>query len=123
MSNIKGSTSIYLLPGMQVKLTAPGFWVAVEPKKRMLASGEYEIVTLINGFSVENTDIGTIEPADEPNSVVYTHKKFASNKITFFASTGEIGEIDIIAVPIHDHSSVVTGGPAFGTYFTDDETI
>jgi hypothetical protein len=31
--------------------------------------------------------------------------------------------IDIIAVPIHDHSSIVAGGPAYGTYFTDDETI
>lgn len=123
MPTAQGNTAIYLLPGMQARLIAPGFWVGTGDRKRMLETGEYETVSLINGFSVENTDVGTIEPGDTPNSVVYTHKKFALNKVTFFASTGEIGEIDIIAVPIHDHSSVVTGGPAFGTYFTDDETI
>jgi len=122
MSIAQGSSSIYLLPGMKAKLTAPGFWVATKDRKRLLESGEYESVSLTNGFSVENSDIGTIEPAEEPNAVIYTHKKFALNKIMFFALTGEIGEVNVVAVPIHDHSSIVTGGPAYGTYFTDDET-
>jgi hypothetical protein len=45
------------------------------------------------------------------------------NKVYFLSRTGEKGVVDIISVPIHDHSSVVTGGPAYGTYFTDDETL
>jgi len=124
MQGSRDTTAIYLLPGMQSKLTAPKFHVGKGTRKKLLANGSYADVLLINGYAVDNTDVGTIEPVDgEPASVIYTHKKFAPNKITFYARTGEQGEVHVIAVPIHDHSSIVTGGPAYGTYFTDDETI
>jgi hypothetical protein len=123
MANKSGSSTAYLLPGMKAKLTAPGFWVGTADRKKILPSGDYIAVTLINGFVVDNPDIGSIEEGETPNSVIYTHKKFAPNKVFFYANTGEVGELHIISVPIHDHSSIITGGPAYGTYFTDDETV
>jgi len=123
MADPKGSVAVYLLPGMWAKFTAPGFFVGTTPRKKLQADGEYKDEPLLNGFSVENPDIGTLEEGDSPNSVIYTHKKFAHNTVMFYARTGEIGEVDIVAVPVHDHSSIVTGGPAYGTYFTDDETV
>lgn len=123
MSITQGSVSVYLLPGMKAQIVAPGSWISDKPRSILLENGEYEEKALKNGFVVQNEDIGTIEPGDTPNSVIYTHKKFALNKIFFFARTGEMAEVHVIAVPVHDHSSIVTGGPAYGTYFTDDETV
>jgi len=119
----KGSISVYLLPGMKAKFTAPGFFVGNGDRKKMNSSGEYESVSLTNGFVVDNVDVGDIEAVDNEPAVIYTHKKFGQNKIIFYARTGEIGEVHVIAVPIHDHSSIVAGGPAYGTYFTDDEVV
>jgi len=78
--------------------------------------------SIINGFVVEDERNGVITQAtDEPGAVViYTHKRVASNAIWFFAITGERGLINVISVPIHDHSTIVHGGPAYGSYFDDD---
>lgn len=122
MPEPKTSTSIYLLPGMQAKFTAPRYFVAHGNRKILNEDGDYETKELINGFVVQYKEVGVIEPVNNEPAVVYTHKKFGLNKIYFFARTGEIGLVDVIAVPIHDHSSIVAGGPAYGTYFTDDET-
>jgi hypothetical protein len=65
--------------------------------------------------------VGTIEPVTDEPAVIYTHTRYGQNRITFIAKTGEEGYVDVIAVPIHAHDSIVTGGPAYGTYFTDDE--
>jgi hypothetical protein len=56
-------------------------------------------------------------------AITYKHKRYNHNTITFYSRTGSLGRVEIISVPIHDHASIVTGGPAFGTYFTDDETV
>lgn len=123
MASPKNSTSIYLLPGMSAKLKAlGGYFVALGTKKIVVDGGTQEL-SLVNGFGVQYEDVGTLEPISNEPAVRYTHKKFGLNKIYFFARTGEISIVDVIAVPIHDHSSIVTGGPAYGTYFTDDETI
>jgi hypothetical protein len=60
-------------------------------------------------------------PGDTPNEIVYTHKKSAKQFILFYADTPEMGMVSVVPMPIHDHSSVVQGGPAYGTYFSDDE--
>lgn len=119
----KNGTSIYLLPGMQAKFKAPGYYIAAGERKILNANGEWELKSLTQGFVVQDDDVGeVVEVSNEP-AVIYTHKKFGLNKIYFFARTGEIGLVDVIAVPIHDHGSIVTGGPAYGTYYTDDETV
>mgnify|MGYP006300355479 CR=1 FL=1 len=122
MALSKGVSAVYLLPGMKAKISMPRVWKAVGERKKLKANGEFESVALTKGFMLENEEVGDLEGVDGEVAVIYTHKKFAQNKITFFARTGEIGEVHVISVPIHDHSSIVTGGPAYGTYFTDDET-
>ena len=118
----RGSTSIYLLPGMSAKISAPGHYIYYGTRRMEANDGSYEDRELTHGYAVQDSQVGTIEPVLGEPAVTYTHHKFGSNKIFFYSRTGEVGIVDIIAVPIHDHSSIVAGGPAFGTFFTDDET-
>lgn len=117
----RATTSIYLLPGMSAEIYMPGFYIAYGNRKVEVQSGQYEDRELLQGYVVQNEDVGSIEPVTGKPAVIYIHNKFGSNKIFFYSRTGEVAIVDIIAVPIHDHSSIVAGGPAFGTYFTDDE--
>ena len=74
-------------------------------------------------FYVENEDVGEIieAPVDKV-AITYLHKKAEKNTIWFIErSKLKKAKIDIMAVPIHDHSTIVQGGPAYGTYFTDSE--
>lgn len=123
MAKTAGSVAIYLLPGMKAELSVPDHFVGSGKRKYVKANGEEAEDELTNGFIVMDPDVGTILPVSDKPAVIYTHKKYAQNKIFYWARTGERGEVDIIAVPIHDHASIVTGGPAYGTYYTDDETI
>ncbi len=121
-------TSVYLMPGMSVKLRSGrtsrndfGWFVAKE-----IPPGHFTDMTYVSGitrgFVVEDTRNGVIvEASDEEDAaVIYTHKRVSTNSIWFFAISGERGLINVISVPIHDHSTIVHGGPAYGTYFDDD---
>lgn len=123
MQNVN-SVSLYLLPGMSAKISALDAFVATNGVNHVKDSGEVvKNASLVNGFIVEDDQIGTIEPVEGEPAVIYSHKKYSKNSITFYSNIMVMGRVDIISVPIHDHSSIVTGGPAFGTYFTDDETL
>lgn len=116
------SASVYLLPGMSIKIKALKHFVRTEDVMHEHLDGSVKSRSLERGFLVDREDVGEVVPSDqEEASVLYKHKKFAENVITFYARTGEIGKVFVISVPIHDHSSIITGGPAYGTYFTDDE--
>lgn len=122
--NQKGhSTSVYLLPGMSVKIKAMDYFI--KHGKVMYASkdGTVSEKTLEQGFVVDDDTVGEIEAVAGESAVIYKHKKFSENVITFYALTGEKGYVYVISVPIHDHASIVTGGPAYGSYFSDDETV
>ena len=115
--------SISISAGMELKLTVP---VDVETSRGKFAlKGKHPLtgdVELINGFGTKYPEVGKvsqIEDAEPGTVVLYKHEKAELNTIWFFALTGEIGVLDIIAVPIHDHSTVVQGGPAYGTYFSE----
>ena len=123
MANQRGSVSVYLLPGMKVKISVPDYFVGTGEREYEKPDGSKEKRELEQGYYVENVEVGSIVVVPGQPSVVYTQKKYAQNKIVYHARTGEIGEVHVVAVPIHDHASIVTGGPAYGTYFTDDETI
>jgi len=124
--SILGST-IYLLPGMSVQITSPvtsrnygGYFVATEIPHGF-GTDLSKIGAILRGFVVENTDVGDIKASSESSaSVVYTHRKHYENAIWFFAYSGERGVVKVISVPIHDHSSIISGGPSLGTYFSDD---
>jgi hypothetical protein len=123
------TTSIYMIPGQQIHIKVPisgretsGFFVKLGDNP---PQGYFEdrpsASKMIRGFVVENEKTGTIKESDqEEAAVIYTHSAPYRNSIWFFSQTGEVGLLNIIAVPIHDHSTITHGGPAYGTYFDDD---
>jgi len=131
MADNISALAIYLLPGLSIKIKVPimprtntGFW-ALEGSSP--PEGYFRdmpnVSEMQRGFVVEDEQIGTISSSTgaAEAAIIYTHKKPAKNAIWFFSATGEIGLINIITVPIHDHSNILQGGPAFGTYFDDSE--
>lgn len=118
--------AVYLLPGMQAKITVPLVYAGFGERMFQVSSGEEKSYNLddYNGFLVEDKEVGDIEAVPNEPTVIYTHKKYEQNKIVFFGrNPEETCTVNVISVPIHDHSSIVTGGPAYATYFTDDETV
>jgi hypothetical protein len=75
---------------------------------------------IVLGFIVTNNDVGKLEPRSgtDKAAVIYKHEKPGDNKLVFFAVTGERAIVNVINIPIHDHSSIVQGGPAFGSYYS-----
>jgi len=128
-----GVNSIYLVPGQTVKIKAGtgynnhnGFYarrstVPASYFPKRIAAGQNDPVTLLQGFAVEDENVGTLGPHPEESlSVVYTHNKPYTNAVWFFAEEGQTSILNVISVPIHDHSTIIHGGPAYGTYFDDD---
>ena len=121
--------SMYILPGMTKKFKAHEYFAQLDPvNHRSVLTGEYSEQTPVNGFIVDDDQVGSILPVEGEAAVYYTQKRYAPNAITFYGrrntgTIGPMGRILIVSVPIHDHSSIVTGGPAYGTYFTDDEAV
>ena len=124
---VKG-VAVYLLPGQKVKLKAPvnpsnseGYFVRKDDVPPSFRVDYPNMGTLERGFIVENKNVGSITATDEEEAaVIYHHKQPYPNAIWFWALTGEKGLVKVISVPIHDHSTIVHGGPAYGTYFDDD---
>lgn len=118
--------AVYLLPGMKAQITIPR--VDANPNNAFAKTGTVtselgEERTLQNGFYVEDEDVGEItEVLEDMVGIVYLHKKAEENTIWFLDLHDQRkGKVEVIAVPIHDHSSIVQGGPAFGTFFSDAE--
>lgn len=120
--------AVYLLPGMSIKIRSPvnvrsgfGWFVAKTVPANFFKDMPKASSELTRGYAMENTEVGDlVEAPDEEGAVViYTHRKAAKNSIWFFALTGEKALVNVITVPIHDHSSIVQGGPAYGTYYDD----
>jgi len=122
------STNVYLLPGMSIKILAEldafssvGEFAFMD---ELIIGDETKDLSLTNGFYLENEEVGTITAVENEPAVIYTHKKPEKNSIWFVARIGagtRRGVCNVMSVPIHDHSSIVQGGPAYGTYFSDDE--
>ena len=117
-----GTAALYLLPGMTAKIKALRSSVELDDVWHEDSEGNFSIKTPIQGFVMDDESVGEMVAVENEPAVLYTHKKFSENTITYYARTGEKSQVCVLAVPIHDHSSIVTGGPAYGTYFTDDET-
>lgn len=115
------SASVYLLPGMSVKIKAMGFFIKHGSVQHAHRDGTVSARDLEQGFVVDDEIVGTIEAVANEPAVIYKHKKAYENIITFYALTGEKGYVYVISVPIHDHSTIVQGGPAHGSYFSDSE--
>jgi len=122
------TAAVFLIPGMRLRISMV---MEVVPNSRGIGffawpfpSIQFKGKTfdLLKGFGLDDTSVGSIAAAG-PIGVVYTHAAPEKNSIYFFALTGEMGQVDIVAVPVHDHSSIVQGGPAYATYFNDDEIV
>ena len=132
MSDSVIGLSIYMMPGMKIEIAAPingrnsqGFFARrqeTEPlPDKYWADAPNASDELIRGFAVEDETVGKIVASSQSeSSVVYTHNQPYINSIWFFARTGERGLVKVISVPIHDHSTIIHGGPAYGTYYDDD---
>lgn len=122
MGNLIRGMTIYLVPGDVIKIKSPvkpeiGIGFFVDPGPVTFKGIER---SLIRGFLVEHENIGTITVTDtEEAAVIYSHKKAQRNAIWFFALTGERGVCNVGAIQVHDHTSIVQGGPAHGVYFSD----
>jgi hypothetical protein len=124
--NYSSQVAVYLIPGMYAD-----FWIPIDPENNMaMFPTRAETVTVggvihkvWNGFYVENEEVGTItkELSDGKYGVEYWHKKPEENSIWYISADPSVKILfSVLAVPIHDHSSIVQGGPAYGTYFSDD---
>ena len=85
-------------------------------------TGAVHTRTLVNGWCMENTEVGELDPMSDQIGVIYSHNYPMVQYLYFFAASGETGVVSIVPAPIHDHSSITQGGPAFGTYFRDKNT-
>lgn len=123
MTDFAGTT-IRLLAGMSVVISVPidattGAGLFAKQGEVTFKDGKR---SLIRGFLSEDENVGIVEPTErEAAEVRYKHKKAEKNSVWFFAHNGDTAVCNIVATPIHDHSSIVQGGPAYGTYFNDDE--
>lgn len=67
-------------------------------------------------WAVSDTDVGTLVDRQD-GTALYTQQGLGENVITFTdTSTGNTGTATAVGIPIHDHSSLGQGGPAFGVY-------
>lgn len=92
------------------------------PQKTPITLVDKPPIEFKNGFFVENEEVGDIVKIHSDKVAVdYLHKFSGDNVIWFYAITGERARILVGSVPVHDHSSIITGGPAYGTYASDSE--
>jgi len=117
------SMAINLLAGMKIKITIPvdafegeGFWAW---PTNFEFQGRTINPTTYNGFWLEDENVGELSVVANELAVVYHHKINTTNKVFFKAHTEDTLVISVVSIPIHDHSSIVQGGPAFGSYFSD----
>jgi hypothetical protein len=75
-----------------------------------------------DAWQVSDSQIGTIKD-NEDGTATYTQLALGENTIEFLqgegAETTFTGKATAVGIPIHDHSSLGQGGPAFGVYGSD----
>ncbi len=119
------STTLSMTQGTSIEISIPSdthtgqgeFMRPAEDEVRIGGESSPHIL----GFVSEFPNVGTIEEVkDYPDiKVKYTHKASRANRIFFFTADNDQHTISIVAMPIHDHSSIYQGGPAYGTYAYD----
>jgi hypothetical protein len=126
-TDITGGTNLSLLPGQKVRIGVTGYFARTESFRVYNEDTKTtETKELLRGFYVEDEEVGEISAPNVPGtSVIYTHKKAKENTVWFVARTEvgglpEMGRFRVISVPVHDHSTITTGGPAFATYANEE---
>ncbi len=114
-NNMVSTTSYVVAVGelIQVSLHDEYGWYA--NTSDVYFNGEFK--TLVNGYLLSDESLGTLTavPGGEA-AITYAHERYGAQEIWFFGSNGETAVVNLMGVPIHDHSSIHQGGPAYGTY-------
>jgi hypothetical protein len=96
--------------------------VALSPGVSVLFSLDNESWETGDSWSVSDPALGRIVD-NQDDTATYTHLAIGENTITFAkagaAETTYIGKATAVGIPVHDHSSLGAGGPAFGVYSSD----
>ena len=71
-------------------------------------------------WSIDDTDIATLTDNGDGTALV-TMRALGEATVTFTKQSGATftGTATVVGIPIHDHSSLGAGGPAFGVYGSD----
>jgi hypothetical protein len=116
--------SVSIPAGVSLKISAPidlslGYGSFPSTKTSVEFFGK--TISLTSGFGVLDDDVGELIQSSDIDcpSVIYKHKKQASNKLFFLSDNNIYQTLSIVNIPLHDHSSIEQGGPAFGTYYVD----
>lgn len=76
---------------------------------------------MTRGFQLFDSDAGSLALHANTNCIKYTHSG-GRNLIMFTDyGTGKRGFIVVDNIPIHHHGDMTQGGPAYGTYYTEDD--
>lgn len=104
-----GSSSI-------VEIRPSSVAIPVGGKVRFVVNATYAAE---DSWTVSDSKVGTI--ADRNNgTAIYTQLGLGENVIKFIDdSRGAIGTATALGIPVHDHSSLGNGGPAFGVYASE----
>ena len=81
-----------------------------------------ELVTLKAGFRLVNEEEGIGKLDDNYSkkelAIDFTPYQHGDFIIFFYALTGEIIRFGASPIDVHDHASIMTGGPAYATYYS-----
>jgi hypothetical protein len=70
-------------------------------------------------WAVSDTRVGTIVDRMD-GTAIYTQLALGENVVTFRdSSAGNVGTATALGIPVHDHSNLGQGGPAFGVYASE----
>jgi hypothetical protein len=90
--------------------------IPVGGKVRFIASSTYAEG---DRWEVSDTKVGTIQDRND-GTAIYTQLGLGENVVRFIDdSRGAVGTATALGIPIHDHSSLGQGGPAFGVYASE----
>ena len=106
------STSIIDIKPKSVALS-PGVSVLFSIQGTDQDSGDF--------WSIDDTDIASIDDRGNGTAIV-TMKALGEATISFTKQAESVtfsGKATVVGIPIHDHSSLGAGGPAFGVYGSD----
>jgi len=90
--------------------------VSLSPGVSVLFTVQGVTFTPGDTWAVSDTQIGTLVDNQDGTST-YTQQAIGQNTITYTqASSGLTGTATAVGIPIHDHSNLGQGGPAFGVF-------